>query len=226
MAFLGCFENADFTQLGFIDNLQSKKEKKLTKTSWTHCWVAELRQLIGRLSSEFNMWVHVWRKQTLGKQDRGDRRYLVLCPANAIFKIWKRLLKRNNSCVVLLKLTGKWNIHIFVSLCLAVFLLCLFPFEVSNGRFLFCPWVFVCNLSQDNRRFMSKQININHFAVPNRVKEQYKLCPGEVTPYWRGLIDIWESLLHFHGLENWVNQIPVQFFLHNNPNLNLIHSLS
>ena len=27
------------------------------------------------------------------------------------------------------------------------------------------------NLSQDNRRFMSKQININHFAVPNRVKK-------------------------------------------------------
>ena len=26
------------------------------------------------------------------------------------------------------------------------------------------------NLSQDNRRLMSKQININHFAVPNRVK--------------------------------------------------------
>ena len=26
------------------------------------------------------------------------------------------------------------------------------------------------NLSQDNRRFMSKQISINHFAVPNRVK--------------------------------------------------------
>ena len=26
------------------------------------------------------------------------------------------------------------------------------------------------NLSQDNRMFMSKQININHFAVPNRVK--------------------------------------------------------
>ena len=27
MASLGCFENADFTQLGFIDNLQSKKEE-------------------------------------------------------------------------------------------------------------------------------------------------------------------------------------------------------
>ena len=25
------------------------------------------------------------------------------------------------------------------------------------------------NLSQDNERFMSKQININHFAVRNRV---------------------------------------------------------
>ena len=38
--------------------------------------------------------------------------------------------------------------------------------------------------------------------------------------------DIWESLLHFHGLENKVNQIPVQFFLYNNPNWNLIHSVS
>ena len=27
VASLGCFENADFTQLGFIDNLQSKKEE-------------------------------------------------------------------------------------------------------------------------------------------------------------------------------------------------------
>ena len=51
-----------------------------------------------------------------------------------------------------------------------MFLLCSFPFEVSNGRFLFCPWAFVCNLSQDNRRFMSKQINFNHFVVPNGVK--------------------------------------------------------
>ena len=108
----------------------------------------------------------------LAKTNTGKARSrrLVLCPANAIFKIWKRLLKRNNSCVMLLKLTGKWNIYIFVSLCLAVFLLCLFPFEVSNGRFIFWPWVFVCNLSQDNRRFKSKQININHFAVQNGVK--------------------------------------------------------
>ena len=34
VASLGCFENTDFTQLGFIDNLESKlKEKTLTKTS-------------------------------------------------------------------------------------------------------------------------------------------------------------------------------------------------
>ena len=46
------------------------------------------------------------------------------------------------------------------------------------------------NLSQDNQRFMSKQINVNHFAVPNRVKKRYKLCPGEVTAYWRVVIDI------------------------------------
>ena len=74
-------------------------------------------------------------------------------------------------CVIKLDRKIKY-IYIFVSLCLAVFLLCLFPFEVSNGRFLFCPWVFVCTLSQDNRRFMSKQININHFAIPNGVKHR------------------------------------------------------
>ena len=74
-------------------------------------------------------------------------------------------------CVVKVDRKIKY-IYRFDSLCLAVFLLCLFPFEVSNGRFLFCSWVFVCNLSQDNRRFMSKQININHFAVPNGVKHR------------------------------------------------------
>ena len=40
VASLGCFENTDFPQLGFIDNLESKlKEKTSTKTSWTHRWV-------------------------------------------------------------------------------------------------------------------------------------------------------------------------------------------
>ena len=43
------------------------------------------------------------KKKTLGRQDRGDRRYLVPCPVNAIFNISKRILNRNNSCVVLLK---------------------------------------------------------------------------------------------------------------------------
>ena len=33
-----------------------------------------------------------------------------------------------------------------------------------------------------------------------------------------GVTDIWESPIHFYGLETWVNQIPVQFFLYNNPN--------
>ena len=47
------------------------------------------------------------KKKTLGRQDRGDRRYLVPRPANAIFNISKRLLNRNNSCVELLKWTGK-----------------------------------------------------------------------------------------------------------------------
>ena len=47
------------------------------------------------------------------------------------------------------------------------------------------------NLSQDNPRLMLKQININPFAVfQTGLKKQYKLCPGEVTAYWREVIDI------------------------------------
>ena len=39
------------------------------------------------------------------------------------------------------------------------------------------------NLSQDNRRFMSKQINVNHFAVPNGVKNSAKFVQekGQLT---------------------------------------------
>ena len=44
-----------FTQLGSTDNLENLK-KTVTETGWTYCWFAELRQLIGRLSSEF-FWV-------------------------------------------------------------------------------------------------------------------------------------------------------------------------
>ena len=97
---------------------------------------------------------------------------------------------------------------------------------MSNGRFSFCPWTLKYNLSQDNRRFMSKQININYyFAVPNRVKNSINF----VQEKWQltgGGLDIWESLLHFHGLENWVNQIPVQFFLYNNPRLDSLSFLT
>ena len=72
VASLGCFENTDFTQLGFIVNLESKGDDIKKKTAEHTVGSAELRKLIGRLSSEFNMCVHVWRKQTLRKQDRGD----------------------------------------------------------------------------------------------------------------------------------------------------------
>ena len=94
---------AVFTQLGFIDNFKSQKEKTLTKTSWTHCWVAELKQLIGRLSSEFNMLVHRLAKTNTGKA-RGILFHVMSCKR---YLISKRLLKRNNSCVVLFKWTGK-----------------------------------------------------------------------------------------------------------------------
>ena len=54
-----------FTQLGFSDNLELKK-KTATETGWTHCWFAELRQLIGRLSSELCefFFQYVWRTNT------------------------------------------------------------------------------------------------------------------------------------------------------------------
>ena len=52
---------------------------------------------------------------------------------------------------------------------------------------------------------------------------EYKLCPGEVAAYWRGGLDIWESLLHFHGLENWENQIPL---LYNNLKLDSLSFLT
>ena len=64
-----------FTQLGSTDNLENLK-KTVTETGWTYCWFAELRQLIGRLSSEF-FWVffffNPFGEQTLGKQYRQDR---------------------------------------------------------------------------------------------------------------------------------------------------------
>ena len=73
VASLGCFENTDFTQLGFIVKLESKGDGIKKKKPAEHTLgCAERRQLIGRLSSAFNMCVHVWRKQTLRKQDRRD----------------------------------------------------------------------------------------------------------------------------------------------------------
>ena len=81
----------------------------------------------------------------------------------------KRLSKRNNLRVIIkedMKMKYIYWFH-FSWLCIFV---CLFPFEVSNDRISFCSWAFEYNLSQDNRRFMSKQIKINHLAVPNRVK--------------------------------------------------------
>ena len=62
----------NFTQLGFIVNLESKGDGIKIKPAEHTLGCAERRQLIGRLSSEFNMCVHVWRKQTLRKQDRRD----------------------------------------------------------------------------------------------------------------------------------------------------------
>ena len=50
VASLGCFENADFTQLGFIDNLQSKKE--IHKN--------QLNTLLGCRTETINRQIIVW----------------------------------------------------------------------------------------------------------------------------------------------------------------------
>ena len=54
-----------FTQLGFTDNLKNLK-KTVTEAGWAHCWFAQLRQLIGRLSSELCefFFQYVWRTNT------------------------------------------------------------------------------------------------------------------------------------------------------------------
>ena len=100
MASLGCFENTDFTQLGFIVNLESKGDDIKKNPAEHTVGSAELRHLIGRLSSEFNMCVHVWREQTVRKQDRSLRRYLVPCPANAILFQNAFQTKQFSCCII------------------------------------------------------------------------------------------------------------------------------
>ena len=62
VASLDSFENTDYTQLGFTDNLESKGED-INKN--------QLNTLLGRrtetINRQINMRVHVWRKQTPGK---------------------------------------------------------------------------------------------------------------------------------------------------------------
>ena len=98
-----------FTQLGFTDNLENLK-KTVTEAGWTHCWFAELRQLIGRLSSELcEFFFNPFGEQTLGKQYRKDRYNAgksqskkVSCSMSCnCYLTSKRFLKRNHSCVVL-----------------------------------------------------------------------------------------------------------------------------
>ena len=84
-----------FTQLGFTDNLENLK-KTVTKAGRTHCWFAELRQLIGRLSSELceffffsirlanKHWESNIAKIDIMREKVNLKRYLVPCPATAI----------------------------------------------------------------------------------------------------------------------------------------------
>ena len=99
-----------FTHLGFTDNLENLK-KTVTEAGWTHCWFAELRQLIGRLSSELCefFFFNPFGEQTLGKQYRKDRYIAGKSQAKKVscsmscncYLTSKRFLKRNHSCVVL-----------------------------------------------------------------------------------------------------------------------------
>ena len=53
MASLGCFENTDFTKLGFADNLELTEDINRNQlNTLLVCRTETLRQLIGRLSSE------------------------------------------------------------------------------------------------------------------------------------------------------------------------------
>ena len=65
------------SQLGFIDNLEWKGEdiNKNKLNTLLGCRTETIFLLTGRLSSEFNMWVHVWWKQTLGTEagSRGSK---------------------------------------------------------------------------------------------------------------------------------------------------------
>ena len=64
-----------FTQLGFTDNLELKEEDS-NRNQPNTLLVAELRQLIGRQSSElreFFFFFNTFGEQTLGKHYREDR---------------------------------------------------------------------------------------------------------------------------------------------------------
>ena len=100
-----------FTQLGFTDNLELKEEDS-NRNQPNTLLVAELRQLIGRQSSElreFFFFQYVWRTDTgkalsrrsnIMREKVNLKRYLFSCPATAIL-LQNAFLKRNHSCVVL-----------------------------------------------------------------------------------------------------------------------------
>ena len=103
MASLGCFEtHTDFTQLGFFDNLESKGYdiNKNQLNTLLGCRTETVNG--GDYCLSLNLWVHVWQKQTLGKPDRGDRRYLncsMFC--KCYFKYNETCIKRTPSLLVL-----------------------------------------------------------------------------------------------------------------------------
>ena len=96
-----------FTQLGFTDNLENLK-KTVTEAGWTHCWFAELRQFIDKLSSELCefFFFNPFGERNQYHEDRYNagksQSKKVSCSMSYnCYLTLKRFLKRNHSCVVL-----------------------------------------------------------------------------------------------------------------------------
>ena len=145
------------------------------------------------------MWVHVWQKQKLRKQYHGDRK----SNANAI--LFQNAFQTKQFACCVIKVDRKIRyIIIFVSLYLLVFFPMFISFWGVEWWVLILPMSFCVQFeSRQPTVYAKKKITINHFAVPNRVKKSTTLSRRSDS-LLEGVIDIWESLLHFHGLENWV----------------------
>ena len=133
MASLGCFENTDFTKLGFADNLELKEDINRNRLNTLLVCRTET---INRRTIVWVMWLiffNPFGEQTLGKQYREDRYNAGKSQTKKVscsmcckcYLTSKRFLKRNHACVVLRKFTR-----------------CLLPLEVSHVLALILPMSF------------------------------------------------------------------------------------